>query len=433
MTASIQYRILEQEDGYLNVEITIPSDWIVESQKVVLNKFKAKGDLPELNILQDAVYQHAMRQGVKQFLEEFPRVPWEEPTLNFIANHPEKGLVFTTQMEILPEVELRDYAQIAIEMPPVALPTEELVLTEIYDLWYSLAETIPVDRPVQSGDRLVVDMIAVVDDKPIPTSARADYTLDIEENTLFPGFTEQLIGLSAGDSQDVVVILPEDYSVPAWRNQEALYSVYIHEVYELKRPPLDDTFPQLIGKGNTTEEMTQQIYDELVQENQSMWVEAVRECVVNTLVSKTPITVPDTLLEAEQTSVWERTDGVALKKQGLPTDFIDHAYDVWMEQEGIRLECYWNLKVALVLRAIAQKEHIQMSEAELNAELQVLSAPFGSDPEEIYTELQKTGKLTDVASKLLLCKTVDFLLTKTTLTCNGETISLADGTVLATV
>lgn len=426
MTTELQYTILEQEQGYLNVEIILPPERIFESRELVLERYKQTGRVPNLKVLENEILQHTMRQGVRQFVDAFPQVPWEEPSLTFISSDPETGLVFSTQMEILPEFDLPDYSTITIEMPPVALPSEELMLTELYDLSYSKAQETEVERPAQIGDRLLIDMVGMVGDAPIPTSARADYPLDLEENTLFPGFAEQLIGLSAGDSRDVRVILPADYSVVAWQNKEAIYSIYIHHVYEIKRPPLDDDFPLLIGKGSNTEEMSQQIYSELLQENQAMWVEAVREAIVNQVVTNTLLTIPDTLLDTEQISVWERTDKLALQKQGLTADFMDKAYDVWMAQEDIRLECYWNLKVALVLRAIAQKEQLQISEQELLETLSAAAEPYGSPVDEVYAEMQRTGTLVDFASKLLLSKTIDFLVTRTTLICDGQTTQLSE-------
>jgi trigger factor len=422
----IQYEILEQEPGFLNVEITIPAHWLAEIQQVMLSKHHAQGITPPADTLQNDVLQQAMRQGVREFIDEHPCVPWEEPALEVLDYEPEHDLTFTTQLEILPEFRLCDYSAIKIQLPPVALPTEEVLLTAVYELWYAETELTPVERPVQAGDRVIVDLVGLVNDIPIPTSARVEYPLDIEEDTLFPGFSEQLIGLKAGDTCDVKVTLPEDYAISVWQGQEALYNVYIHQVYAVERPPLDDSFPALIGKGSSIEEMSERLYDEVLQDNQEMWVAAAREAVIRSVVSRTSITIPETLLDAEQTSAWERGDGRLLRQQGLPQDLIEQAYSCWMEQEDIRTECYWNLKVALVLRAIAQKEQISLSEQELMDSLRQLVETYGSEPAEIYAELQRSGQWTDFSGKMLLNKTVDFLLSKTVLICDKQIIPIGD-------
>lgn len=406
------FEILEQEPG----KQVVICEWALSEIESQWNELKEKG-LPE------GVFAQSLAQAcLLLYLQERGYVPWREPLISEL-NLDQAKLSFKADLALLPKMALPEYKGLQIEVPLVPVPNEDDLLERISLLQLGVAQEQVIDRGIAWGDRVYLDFLVKVGEQIVPLSAKADYPVLIENELFFPGFAESLIGHQAGDRLEVRTHLPLDYAYPAWRGREAVYQLTIRRVCSLQIPPLDAHFPALIHKGESVPELMQSLYDDILAENQLSWQDVVGELLMAKLVPKCEFDVPDALIDAENLSAWERLDLPALQAMGLDSFAIEQAKTTWMKFRNLREEAFWRVSGALVLRAIAMREGITLIREEWHQHLAALGECFGQDEMTWVTELQSQREIGVLADRLILDKTLQWLVSHAEICFAGQLLS----------
>ncbi|PIQ29181.1 hypothetical protein COW36_17665 [bacterium (Candidatus Blackallbacteria) CG17_big_fil_post_rev_8_21_14_2_50_48_46] len=406
------FEILEQVPGHQTLQFEIP-----------LPELQPQYDECLAQGLNGSALELALTQSVLlAYLQERHYALWAAPHLSELQLT-EQGLEFRAALQLLPKVALPEYCGIRVEVPPVPVPDQEDLLERVSNLQLGAAKEETVAREISWGDRVYLDLVVTVGQQPVPLSARVNFPVLIEPELFFPGFAEALIGHKTEDAVDITTHLPMDYEYPAWRGREAIYNVFIRRVCSLQLPPLDEHFPALVGKGSDSDTMMQTIYDEMLAENQLYWQDTVAELLMAKLVPACEFELPEDLIQAEQLSDWERLDHPALREQGLEESLIEQAKTTWMKFRNLREEAYWRTAGALVLRAVAIQEGFSLSSAEWQESLDELAGSFGHQGSEMAAELRQSGELSLLADRLLLERTLRWLVSQAELVYEGQPLS----------
>ncbi|PKL76257.1 MAG: hypothetical protein CVV27_11205 [Candidatus Melainabacteria bacterium HGW-Melainabacteria-1] len=410
------FEILDQAAGYQAVGFELSAGEL----EPLIQALRAEGLFGE-------TLELALAQSVLQpYLTERGYALWKLPELLNIGLD-DTGLRFEARLSLLPRVTLAEYHGLRIEVPPVPVPDEDELLEQVSNLQLALATETEVTRGIEWGDRVILDLVVTVADKPVPLSAKAGLPVLIEADLFFAGFAEGLLGHRAGDAIEVSTRLPLDYEYPAWRGREAVYNVFVQRVCSLQLPPLDENFPALCGKGSSHDEMMMQIYAELLAEHQAAWQDAVGEMLLAQLVPACELEPPDALVEAEQLAAWERLDYPALRDQGIDEAMIALARETWMKFRNLREQSFWSASVALVLRAVAIREGLNLDAQEWHQTLEVLAQSFGTTAEALSADMQPSGSLALLADRLILDKTLRWLVSQAKLIYEGQDLSTVTG------
>lgn len=396
--------VLEQDFGLLVLRAEMPAAGLAEIADAGL--IVPDCDPPEL-----------AQQLVGLIVNENGYTPWREPEISEMRFDPEQGLSFQARLDLLPQVALADYTGLELEVPPMPVPDSDDLLERAAELQLAQARATEVTRGIAWGDRVCLDLIALVGETPMPLSARADWELLIEPGVLFAGFGEALLGLGAGDSAEIPLTLPMDYEYTAWRGREAVYHVLIRRVEELEMPPLDADFPRLAGLGESPDEMMELLHEQLLTEYEAEWAAGVGELLLAKLVPLCELTPPPALVEAELLDQWRRCEYPALWDQGLDDELIEKSRQLWLRFRPLREQVLWKVAVALVLRAIARREELSLDEQEWQQALTEMAGALGTSSEALGAELEAEGRLGPLADKLLLDKTLRWLVSKARISC----------------
>jgi trigger factor len=343
--------------------------------------------------------------------------PIGEPSVN-IGELPEEGkpLTFTIEIGVRPEAELGDLSNLEVPRRE-AVVDDERVDAEIDRLRKQLSRLETVDRAAQDGDFVVLDFKGSIDDPDnpgerhyFPGGEARDQLLELGSGQFIPGFEDQLVGLKAGEEKVVEVTFPEDYGVDTLAGKPAQFEVTVHEVKERVLPELDDDFASEAGGFDTLQELRDDIAERIREAEERRTQAEFREAVLDAVVERSKVEVPDSLVEARARELWDQMIH-QLGHQGISKDA--YLQIAGKSEEEILAEAKPDAEKALrreaVLAAFIKAEGIEPSDGDILDALQPVAAQQGVKPEKLRKRLEKQGRLDDLIEDLAQRQALDRL------------------------
>ncbi|MCL2447164.1 MAG: trigger factor [Oscillospiraceae bacterium] len=305
----------------------------------------------------------------------------------------EQGATFSFTVIVQPEVEIDGYKGIEVEVPSADV-TDEDVDARIDELRARNARHVEVaPRPAQDGDIAVIDFKGMLDGVPFDGGTSENFELKLGSGQFIPGFEEQVIGHTPGESFEVNVTFPEEYHAEHLAGQPVVFEVTLHELKAEELPPLDDDFAQEVGEDyNTVADLKKGIAEELVDSKKQAADEALDKGVQDKLVELLQGEIPqemfdrrtqqniDMFLErfqlsmeryaeifgespdaltarlAEQSTMQVKVE-LALEKIAALEDFVPEAEEIEAEQQ--RLAEQYNVPLARVKMAVPESDIVK--------------------------------------------------------------------------
>jgi trigger factor len=270
-----------------------------------------------------------------------------------------------------------------------------------------------LERPIQSGDIVVVNYKGTSEGKPIteiaPTAKglteKQNFWIEVQPNSFIPGFADQLIGAKAGDKRTVNVTFPADFVTPQLAGKAGVYEVEVVEVKEKTLPELNDEFAKSYGAENL-EKLREGVRKDLENELKFKQSKTVRNQLVRALLDRVNFELPESAVAQETRNVVydivnENT------KRGISRQVIEEQkeqiYSVATQGAKERV------KVAFLLQKIAEKEDIKVSQEEIGARIHHLAGMYQIPPDKFAKDLQKRNGLIEIYDQVMNEKVVNFL------------------------
>ncbi|MDR3606162.1 MAG: trigger factor [Oligoflexia bacterium] len=339
------------------------------------------------------------------------------------AAHEDKDFTYTATVEVMPEIEVKGYAGLALKKDSAEV-TAEQVDAAIKNMLDSQAELVPASgglvgadgkpssRPAKKGD--YVDMSfdgGLVTDKGVEKKdgMKGSRLLEIGSEQLIEGFEDQLVGMRAGETKTFRIPFPKDYFDKDLAGKESEFTVTVSEVKEKKLPELNDEFAKSVGyesvadlKAKANEHLTRERTTEVERKLQNDLIEAI--------IEKNTFEVPKSLVEG-QTRALAQDLAQNLKQQGMDDAMIQQA--IMSEIENLRKRAETQVRASLLLESIAKKEGIEVKEEDYEAELKGMAASMKVDFEKVRDFYAKEpGRKEDVLFRVRQERTVKLLLDK---------------------
>ncbi len=353
-----------------------------------------------------------INDSYRKALEEHHLTPVTSPEIEEVQFAPGEPLVFAAQVEVEPQFELPDYAGLPVRREKREV-TEDDVARALDVLREQRAEFVDVDRPVQSGDYVVVNYTATSEGRPLtdfaPTArgltTQKDFWLHVETQHFIPGFTDQLIGAVRGERRTVTVTFPPDFVSRELAGRPGVYEVEIVQVKEKRLPPVDENLARAYG-AESLEQLRQGVRRDLENELRAKLKRDTRNQLIATLLGRVRLDLPESLLEAEtRGAVYDIVKANA--DRGVPKEAIDRQKDEIYQ--AAQLTARDRLKITFLLRRIAEAEKITVSREELTRQIVHLATQRGVKPEKLVKEMQESGELGELHQQLLNAKVLDLL------------------------
>ncbi len=366
---------------------------------------KHYGDEVRSEVLNRLVSEHYLRT-----LEQNNLNPVEVPQISDVSPLAKGApLTFVATVEVRPVIELGAYD--GIEVKEKSLEVSDGELNETLDRLREMYAQLEVveGRPLEKTDTAVIDFEGFDDSgKAIEGAKASDHMLPLGENSLIPGFEEQLLGMNKGETRTIKVTFPKDYSSAALAGKDADFTVTLKEIKKKVLPELNDEFAKDIGNDKSLEELKAGIKRDLELRKRDEQTSAQREELLAKLIDSHQFDVPPGMVERELQGMM-RKQATRMARQGMDVKAFDAAK--FIEEHKALSE--QRVKGVLILDTIADKEKVEVSDADVSSAIAAM-ARSAKQPVEAVRKYYNSvdGGLDNLRSSLVQEKTLSLLLSR---------------------
>lgn len=374
-------------------------------------KGKAPRSIIEKHYGEGVFFEEAVNQLFQQnylnAVQELDLDIIDSPAAEFSEIGKGKPMTITITVPVYPVVEVKDYMGVEADQEKAQV-SDESVQAEIDNMLKRNARMITVDRESKNGDTLIFDFKGFVDGEQFEGGTAERHELKLGSGMFIPGFEEQLEGLKAGDSKNVEVKFPENYTEEL-AGKDATFECLVHEVKEEEIPELDDEFVKDVSEFDTVDELKEDIKKRQLENAKNMVVSRAKDAVVEKVYENNPVDVPDVMVEDEITRMIQEI-GQQLSYQGLTVEnYLQYmGKDMSEMRNELREDAAKKVGTRIVLMSIIDKENIQVSEEEMEAELAKIAEAYKKDVEEIKNMIGMEN-LTYFQKDVQITKVIDML------------------------
>ncbi|WP_314990101.1 trigger factor [uncultured Gemella sp.] len=416
-------QILNKEDGKVVIAFSATKEEFAkgldQAFKRAVKRVNApgfrKGKLPravfnkmygEEALYQDAV-DYVLPRAYTKAIDELEVSPLAMPDIDVKEISKEEGVKFEAVVTVKPNVELGEYKNLGLEKDSVEV-TDADVEERLDSLLSRQAEWQIKEGESKKGDIVVIDFKGFIGDEAFEGGEAKGYELELGSGSFIPGFEEQLEGKVAPVDTEVNVTFPENYQVADLAGKEAKFEVTVHDVKEKVLPELTDEFVKEFSKeaASTVAEYKEKLKEEIKLEKENLAEKSYSDKVISTAVENAKLSVPEKLVEQEVNSMFEQFTG-NLSRQGL-------SFDLYQQFTGkgeaelkaeMKSDAENKIKTSFVLGEIAEVEKVEVTDADIDAEVKELATMYNMTEEGIKQRIS----VEDLRGELVIQKTVDFL------------------------
>ena len=370
--------------------------------RVVKQRFRSQ-------ILHDVVHELVPR-AVDDALRERGVEPVDTPDIRDVTVEEGQPLKFTATFDTVPSIELKAYGSVQLRRarPVVEEGAVDQTLQALRERAARFEAVEP--RAVERGDTVVVDLVRASQGETPDT--HQDITIEIGATANPPGFDDEVVGMTVGNTKTFTVRYPDDYGIKELAGSAVDYTVTIKSLKRRVVPELDDEFARDLGEFDTLDALRGRVEQDLTREAEQKAEREVRADLLKQLTGWVGFELPDSLVDRE---LDRRIEEFArrLMEQGVDPRAadIDWAAFRQAQRDGARD----SVASALVLDEVAHREGLAVSDAEIEAELSRFAERTGRTPAAVRAQLEKDGGISRLATGLRRDKAVDFLKSRATI------------------
>ncbi len=333
------------------------------------------------------VAEHLIPDVYRKALTEAKLDPVNEPDLQEVKLEEGAPLSFVAVVEVKPAIALSDYRGVAVQHAPVPVTTDDLTAA-LEQMREQQAQFHVVERPAATGDLVVVDYTIAIDGH--PPSSQTGYEFLAGARNVLPEIDDAVVGVRAGEERQVTLRFADDHRREDLRGRGGQATVKVVEVKEKALPALDDDFAKSIGEFETLEALRAELLKQLEARRQHDETRALQEKVVDAVVAQHEFTVPDALVMRQVAHRIEHARE-SVRQQGIDPERMPWDYEKLIAE--LRPNAEKAVRRALLLEAIADKEAIAPTDADVDAEVEKLAQASQRPAPAVRRMMEKSGDL----------------------------------------
>lgn len=411
---------MAEETCRRELELEIPAEEVAKATEKVAKEFarvarvpgfrpgKAPVSLIKRRFAEDIkgeVLQSLVPERVEKAVAEQKLTPVSQPQVDKLDYNEGQPLRFRAVFEVLPEFELKDYKNLEIEMPAMDI-TDEDVDKAIEEMRERAATFAPVEgRAAENGDYVQLKLVGTPQGGGDPLQADSVLCHIGAEETMEP-FNENLRGTNVGDKKNFDVEYPTDYPDAKLAGKKFSYAVDVLGVKTKKLPEVNDEFAKDVSDATTLDELKKKIREGLEHERDHRQKDLQREKILAEIIKLHEFPVPESLVEHQMDVRLERVVR-SLAAQGVDPRAVNVDWVTLRRRQEERAKD--DVKAELIVDKIASAENIDVTDEELDHELEHVAGHSGESAEAIRARLTKQGTLDRMKAKLRSDKTLDWL------------------------
>ncbi len=263
------------------------------------------------------VLEHAINDSSSEAMREHNLRPAMPPRVELVSAEEGADLEYKMSLEVLPDMPEPDFTDLGLEKVVADIPEAD-VDKALERLAEAQRKSEPVERPAQLGDLIVADVVGRIGDSEIPGSRADARVIELGEEGLLPGFSDQLVGIAAGEKRDVRVTFPEDYGNPDMAGKDGVFEVIAKEVRERQPAVIDDTLAEAVGLENLAE-LRQEMRQSMQRDYDSITRSRLKRALLDKLAERYDFPVPPGMVEIEFNSIWAQYEAEKQVRKEMAT------------------------------------------------------------------------------------------------------------------
>lgn len=371
-------------------------------RKIFENRFGVE------SLYQDAI-DIVLPDAYKKAMDETDIFPIVQPEVDIETVERGKDLVFSAKVTVKPEVDLGEYKGLEVEEQDTDV-TDDDVEEELERLREQHAELIVKEEgEVEEGDTVVMDFEGFLDGEAFDGGKGENQSLEIGSGQFIPGFEEELTGKKAGEETEINVTFPEDYHADNLAGKEAVFKVKIHEIKVKELQELDDEFAKDVDEEvETLAELREKQKEQLASRKKQDAENKKRETLIEKATNNAEVDIPDVMVKSELDRMINELEQ-QLQMQGMTMEmyYKFSNQDEAAIRDQMKEDAAKRIKTNLTLNAIFDKEELEVTEEEVNEQLENMAKMYNMDIDNIKSMLGANTE--SIKEELKFKKTVDFL------------------------
>jgi trigger factor len=359
------------------------------------------------------VLENSVNDATQRVVSDRGLRPAQQPKIELVNFADGTDLVFKVEMEVMPEVPMPDFAGIELERLKAEPGDEQMdkALSAIAQRNRKLEDTTE-ERPAEAGEIAVCDFVGrMVTDgepgEPFPGGSANDMPIEVAGEGFIPGFTEQLVGIRAGETRQVDVTFPAEYAAQELAGKAARFEVTCKALKRPVLPEIDDAMATSLGFENT-EKLRDTVRETLQREYDSMARMRIKRALLDRLSERADFPVPQGMVDAEFNQIWQRVEA-DMKAGKLDED--DKNKDEDTLRGEYRAIAERRIRLGLLLSEIGRTNNIAVSGEELARAMRQEAARYPGQEQQVMEFFRKTPQAAEnLRSPIFEEKVVDFML-----------------------
>jgi trigger factor len=414
------------------IEVEIPADEVARQTESIIQKYQKVAHIPGFrrghvpaSVIRQRFPEEIKTDVVEALIPRFFRQeadrlglhPVSQPRVTDLHVHDGEPLRFKAAFEVLPEIKLEGYKELRADHSEITV-TDEEVEQSLNDLREQHAAFNPIEgRTLGDGDFAQVSL----DGHPKPGDNTADekaagdnqpvhmdeVLVEIGGKNTMPEFTEHLRGANVGDERTFDVHYPQDAEDKRLAGKTFTYSIKLNALKQKSLPELNEEFLKQFGEFKTVDEIRKRIREQMEFERKHQAEHVAKDKLVADLIQRNDFEVPESLIE-QQIDIRIERGLRALAAKGLTAEQMKKM-DLHRLRGAQREQAIHDVKAALLLERVADVENVQVSDEEMNAEVDSLARQTKQTTEAIRARLTRDGGLDRIRTRIRNEKTLDFL------------------------
>ncbi len=394
----MQHTVKNLPKGMVEISVHIPVDEAkdaleraaqeLSSQRPIdgFRPGKAPFDAVKSRFGEMAIYEAALpalvRRSYVKVVTEAHVHTYGEPQINVTKLVPGNPVEYVATVAVIPHVEsLADFRALKVEAKATKVEEKQIDDT-VKEIQRMQTKEVRVERESRAGDKVVVDMDLSQANVPLEGGQARNHGIYLDEDYYIPGVKEQVTGVKAGDKKNFTLKFPESHFQKNIAGKDIEFAVTVNEVYELQHPELTDEFAKSVGQESVAK-LRELLRGNIEKETKEKELQRAELEVLETLVEKSKFgEIPDIAVNHEvERMLEELKHGVS--HRGI--EFADYLQNIGKTVDELKLEfasqAIKRVKTAILIREVAEREHIEATDEELLTEVQNLINEHKNDAE----------------------------------------------------
>ena len=411
-----------KESTKREIAVEVPAQEVQRETEALIQKYQKlarlpgfrKGHVPASIIRQrfsedikTEVVEALVPRYFRQEAEKQGLVPVSQPRVTDLHIHDGEPLRFKASFEILPEIKVEGYKDLRADKPVIEV-TDEEVQQALNHLQEQQATFDAIEgRTLADGDFAQVSLDGRPKDGEGQPVHMDDVLVEIGGKNTMPEFTEHLRGASAGDEKTFEVKYPEDSNDQRLRGKTFDYTVKVLSLKKKNLPELNDAFAKEMGDFTGIEDVKKRVRENMEAEKKHTAEHEAKDKLVAALVKRNDFEVPEAMVDRQIDVRLER--GLrALASQGMRAEDMKKM-DLNRLRSGQRDQAVQEVKASLLLDRIADLEKVEVSDEEIDHEIEALALQTKQTSEAVRARLTRDGALDRIRNRIRNEKTLNFL------------------------